>query len=172
MGAISIINTDIVGVDADAVVNAANAELRAGSGVCGAIFSAAGRRELQAACDEVGHCDTGSAVITPGFALRARYIIHAVGPRWSGGGSGEPELLASCYDRALELAVEHGCASVAFPLISSGIYGYPKEEAWRVALAACRAKLAELGDRAPDVLFCVISDQSLELGERMLAEMA
>ena len=172
MGAISITKADIASVDADAVVNAANAELRAGSGVCGAIFAAAGRRELQAACDEIGHCDTGSAVITPGFALRARYVIHAVGPRWSGGGSGEPELLASCYDRALELAVEHGCASVAFPLISSGIYGYPKEEAWRVALAACRVKLAELGDRAPDVFFCVISDQSLELGERMLAEMA
>lgn len=172
MGAISIIKADIASVDADAVVNAANAGLRAGSGVCGAIFAAAGRRELQAACDEIGHCDTGSAVITPGFALRARYVIHAVGPRWSGGGSGEPELLASCYDRALELAVEHGCASVAFPLISSGIYGYPKEEAWRVALATCRVKLAELGDRAPDVFFCVISDQSLELGERMLAEMA
>ena len=172
MGAISIIKADIASVDVDAVVNAANAELRAGSGVCGAIFAAAGRRELQAACDEIGHCDTGSAVITPGFALRARYVIHAVGPRWHGGGNGEPELLAGCYDRALELAVEHGCTSVAFPLISSGIYGYPKEEAWRVALAACRVKLAELGDRAPDVFFCVISDQSLELGERMLAEMA
>jgi len=172
MSVISIVNADITRVDADAIVNAANEGLQAGGGVCGAIFAAAGRCALQAACDEIGHCDTGSTVITEGFGCKARYIIHAVGPRWHGGGSGEAEQLAGCYQRALELAVDHGCASIAFPLISSGIYGYPKEEAWRVALGACLAKLAALGDCAPEVMFCVLSDSSRELGERILSEVA
>lgn len=138
--------------------------------MCGAIFDAAGHAELQAACDEIGHCDTGDAVITPGFALAARYVIHAVGPRWRGGDDGEEELLASCYAKSIDLAAENGCASVAFPLISSGIFGYPKEAAWRVAISACRAKLDELGSHGPDIVFCVISDSSLELGRRMLSE--
>ena len=107
----------------------------------------------------IGHCDTGDAVITPGFALKARHVIHVVGPRWHGGERGEEELLASCYAR------------IAFPLISSGIFGYPKEEAWRVALGACREKLEQLGKRAPEVVFCVISDSSRDLGERVLSEM-
>ena len=119
----------------------------------------------------IGHCDTGDAVITPGFALKARHVIHVVGPRWHGGERGEEELLASCYARAIELAVENGCESIAFPLISSGIFGYPKEEAWRVALGACREKLEQLGKRAPEVVFCVISDSSRDLGERVLSEM-
>lgn len=172
MGTISIVKGDIARMRTDAVVNAANEGLRAGGGVCGAIFEAAGRTELQAACDAIGHCDTGNAVITPGFALAARYIIHAVGPVWCGGSEGEEELLASCYARAIDLAAENGCASIAFPLISSGIFGYPKEAAWRVAVGACQAKLDELGESGPDVVFCVLSDSSLELGKRVLAEVS
>lgn len=170
MGTISIAKVDITSMDVDAVVNAANGGLRAGGGVCGAIFEAAGYSEMTAACRAIGHCDTGSAAITPGFALRAKYVIHAVGPVWSGGNSGEAELLASCYAKSIDLAVENGCASIAFPLISSGIFGYPKEEAWRVALGSCHDKLAELGEQAPDVVFCVISGSSLELGRKVLAE--
>ena len=170
MGKIAIVKGDITQMESDAIVNAANEGLRAGGGVCGAIFSAAGRSDLQAACDAIGHCETGDAVITLGFACKARYVIHAVGPIWSGGGSNEPELLASCYARAIDLAVENSCKSIAFPLISSGIFGYPKEAAWRVAIGACTDKLAELGDRAPDVTFCVISDSALELGSAVLAE--
>jgi O-acetyl-ADP-ribose deacetylase (regulator of RNase III) len=170
MSGIEIMKIGITQADADAIVNAANEGLRAGGGVCGAIFKEAGFYDMQAACDEIGHCDTGSAVITPGFALKARYVIHAVGPIWSGGYSGEAELLASCYARSIDLAVENGCRSIAFPLISSGIFGYPKEQAWRVAIGACLTKLEQLGDRGPDVLFCVISDAALEMGERILSE--
>ena len=170
MATIEIIKQGITRADADAIVNAANEGLRAGSGVCGAIFEEAGYDDLRAACAAIGHCDTGSAVITPGFALKARYIIHAVGPVWHGGGRGEAELLASCYAASIDLAVENGCRSFAFPLISSGIYGYPKEEAWRVAIAACRNKQDQLGDRAPAVVFCVLNDAMLALGNAVLAE--
>ena len=171
MGGISIKVMDITSADVDAVVNAANDHLAAGGGVCGAIFSAAGYGPLQAACDEIGHCDTGDAVITPGFALKARYVIHAVGPKWHGGGQGEAELLASAYTNSLDRAVENGCKSVAFPLISSGIYGYPTEEAWRVALVSCQKKLAELGEDAPEVTFCVLSESSRAFGEKVLSEL-
>ena len=171
MAAIDIVKESITRMDADAIVNAANSGLQAGGGVCGAIFREAGRREMQAACDEIGHCDTGDAVITPGFALKARYVIHAVGPRWKGGGCGEAELLASCYARSIDLAVENGCGSIAFPLISAGIYGYPKEGAWRVAIASCLEALDRLGGRAPDVFFCVLDEASQELGEAVLAEL-
>lgn len=169
---IRIIKKSITDMDVDVVVNAANSGLRAGSGVCGAIFDAAGHRELQAACDAIGRCDTGSAVITPGFALAARYVIHAVGPIWSGGNRGEADLLAGCYAKSIDLAVANGCTSIAFPLISSGIYGYPKEAAWRIAIGTCLEKLEQLGDKAPRVFFCVLDDRSLELGERVLNESA
>lgn len=168
MSSITIQKTGITDADVDAVVNAANEGLWPGGGVCGAIFEAAGYDDLYAACSAIGHCDTGDAVITPGFALKARYVIHAVGPVWRGGGNGEPELLANCYARALDLAAENGCKSIAFPLISSGIFGYPKEDAWRVAIDACRRKLEQLGPLAPHVVFCVISDASLVLGQQML----
>lgn len=171
MGGISIARTDIAHAEADAVVNAANEGLRAGGGVCGAIFEGAGHRDMQEACDAIGHCATGSAVITPGFALKARYVIHAVGPIWESGDRGEAELLASCYAKSIELAVENGCETIAFPLISSGIFGYPKEEAWRVGIGACLAKLAELGERAPEVTFCVLSESSRQLGEETLREL-
>ena len=167
---IDITVADITEMNADAIVNSANEGLRAGGGVCGAIFRAAGRDDLQRACDEIGRCDTGDAVITPGFALDARYVIHAVGPVWSGGRSGEAELLASCYKRSLDVAAENGCRSIAFPLISSGIYGYPMEEAWRVALTACSDWLKEHGAQDIAITFCVLSEESKTLGEKTLSE--
>ena len=132
----SLVRNDIVNMRVDAIVNAANSSLAPGGGVCGAIFAAAGRTALDKACRTIGHCDVGSAVITPGFDLPARYVIHAVGPIWQGGSRGEADLLHSCYTRALHLARENGCESIAFPLISSGIFGYPKPQALRVAINA------------------------------------
>ncbi len=141
-----VLHADIVTLAVDAVVNAANPALQAGGGVCGAIFAAAGRAEMQAACDEIGGCAAGDAVITPGFRLPAKYVIHTVGPVWRGGARGEAALLASCYRRSLELAAERGLASVAFPLISAGVYGYPREQALAVAEATIRTFLASHGD--------------------------
>ncbi|MDD3213339.1 MAG: macro domain-containing protein [Eubacteriales bacterium] len=126
-------HADITTLRVDAIANAANPALQAGGGVCGAIFAAAGRAELQAACNAIGGCATGDAVITPGFRLPARFIIHTVGPMWRDGNHGEEALLASCYRRSLEVAVENGLRSVAFPLISAGIFGYPREQALAVA---------------------------------------
>lgn len=140
---LTLIRTDIVRVHTDAIVNAANSALAPGGGVCGAIFAAAGYAELERACRAIGHCDVGGAVITPGYRLPARYVIHAVGPIWRGGGYGEEALLRSAYRSALTLAVEQGCQSVAVPLISAGIYGYPKQEAFRVAVGTIQDFLLE-----------------------------
>lgn len=138
-----VIYGDITRVNADAIVNAANTHLLPGGGVCGAIFDAAGYEPLSRACAAIGGCPTGSAVITPGFKLPAKYIVHAVGPIWYGGDRGEEAALRGCYRTALELARDNGCSSIAFPLISAGIYGYPKEEARRVAEETIREFLAE-----------------------------
>lgn len=138
----TIVRNDITKLQADAIVNAANSSLAPGGGVCGAIFAAAGYDDLKAACDRIGHCRVGRAVITPGFRLPAKYVIHAVGPIWRGGGKREAALLHSCYQSALALAVANDCESIAFPLISSGVYGYPKAEALRIAVNAIRAFLA------------------------------
>ena len=146
---------DITTVDADAIVNAANESLAPGGGVCGAIHRAAGP-ELARACAAIGHCPTGEARITPGFRLPARYVIHAVGPVWRGGGEGEPELLASAYRSALRLAAEHGVRSIAFPAISTGIFGYPLEEAAGVAVSAVRAS-GEPGFTVQQVVFACFS---------------
>jgi O-acetyl-ADP-ribose deacetylase (regulator of RNase III) len=131
-----IIHGDITKQKTDAIVNAANTALRAGGGVCGAIFAAAGAKNLQTACKKLAPIKTSEAVITPGFDLPAKYIIHAAGPIYRGGGYGEEKLLRDTYTNALKCAVENGCKSVAFPLISSGIYGYPKDEALAIATSA------------------------------------
>ncbi len=129
---------DITTLAVDAIVNAANPELRPGGGVCGAIHRAAGPA-LARACAELGGCPTGGARITPGFDLPARFVIHAVGPVWTGGGRGEPVLLADAYRSSLALAEEHGCRSIAFPALSTGIYGYPLREATMIAVDTTRS---------------------------------
>mgnify|MGYP001170135402 CR=1 FL=1 len=156
-----IVYQDITAMAVDAIVNAANNELRMGGGVCGAIFHAAGAEELQAACAPLAPIKTGEAVITPGFRLPARYVIHTAGPVYHDGKSGEEELLRSCYFRALTCAVENGCHSVAFPLISSGIYGYPPEEARRVATAAIEDFLTRRDLQVYLVLFGKAADRKM-----------
>lgn len=136
---IEVVEADITKVSCDAIVNAANAELRAGGGVCGAIFRAAGSAELTAACRAIGRCPTGSAVITPAFGITtAKHIIHAVGPIYASHSPTEARrLLRSAYASAIRLATEHGCRSIAFPALSTGIYGYPLNEACREAVDVC-----------------------------------
>ena len=138
-----IIRNDITTMDVDAIVNAANTALAPGGGVCGAIFHGAGWNEMQRACRAIGHCDCGKAVLTEGFALPATYVIHTPGPIWQGGSQNEAQLLRSCYLSSLQLAKKHKCKSIAFPLISSGIYGYPKAEALRIAVQAIRDFLTQ-----------------------------
>ena len=149
---------DITQLDVDAIVNAANARLQPGGGVCGAIHRAAGRN-LQEACARIGHCKTGKAVHTEGFDLKARYVIHAVGPVWHGGRQNEEGLLASCYRTSLKIAKEIGARSVAFPAISTGVYGYPLDRATAVAVATVRGFLAE-EEAVERVIFCVFGPEA------------
>ena len=139
----TIVRQDITKMKVDAIVNAANTDLAMGGGVCGAIFKAAGASDLQAACDKLAPIQTGDAVITPGFRLPAKFIIHTAGPVYRDGESGEKEQLYSCYLNSLKRAIENKCESIAFPLISSGIYGYPKDEALRVATGTIQDFLGE-----------------------------
>ena len=165
---IEIVEGDITALDLDAIVNAANEHLAPGGGVCGAIHRASGPA-LAEACARIGHCPTGEARLTPGFGLKARHVIHAVGPVWQGGGQGEDALLAGCYRHSLELAVENGIRSIAFPAISTGIYGYPLERATRVAIAAVDAGLA----RHPNierVVFCCFGADVAALYRRLLTD--
>lgn len=138
-----VVEGDIVTMDTEVIVNAANTKLKKGGGVCGAIFEAAGAEELQKECDLFQGCPIGYAVITQGYKLKAKYIIHTVGPVWQGGNMGEELLLGSCYRKSLELADRYGLESIAFPLISSGIFGYPYEEAKKVAEETIEAYLLE-----------------------------
>jgi O-acetyl-ADP-ribose deacetylase (regulator of RNase III) len=134
---IDAVRGDITSEAVDAIVNAANVHLVRGAGVCGAIFAAAGP-ELDRACAGLGECATGDAVITPGFDLPARFVVHTVGPVWHGGNEGEAELLASCYRRSLEVAADAGARSIAFPAISTGIFGYPADAAAEIAVRVVR----------------------------------
>ncbi len=145
--AVTIVQGDLTRIAADAIVNAANEQLAMGGGVCGAIFRAAGVAELTDACRAIGHCPTGAAVITPAFAIAtSRYIVHAVGPVYGAHAPAEAaRLLRSAYAAAMRLAAENGCRSIAFPAISTGIYGYPLEAACREAVAVCMAEAARLG---------------------------
>lgn len=138
-----IVRNDISKMDTDAVVNAANEELMQGAGVCGAIFREANDKRLHKECLDIGHCDTGSAVITKGYNLKAKYIIHAVGPVWHDGKHNENELLRSAYISSLKLAEKYECSSIALPLISTGIYGFPKQEALNIAISEIKIFLEQ-----------------------------
>lgn len=163
--ALRAIRADITTLAVDAVVTAANAGLRGGGGVDGAVHRAAGPALLEA-CRALGGCPTGEARITPGFRLAARWVIHAVGPVWQGGGAGEPDLLAGAYAHSLLLLREAGGKTIAFPAISTGVYGYPPERAVVVALGTVRADLAMHGDL--DVTFCCFDAATLALYEKEL----
>ena len=152
------LQADITTLAVDAIVNAANASLLGGGGVDGAIHRAAGPQLLRA-CRTLGGCPAGQARITPGFRLPARHVIHAVGPVWRGGGDGEPELLAGCYRNSLALAEEAGCRTVAFPSISTGVYGYPGDLAAPLAVDTVAAFPAR---RVREVVFCCFSTNDLE----------
>ena len=159
---------DITKLAVDAIVNAANSALAGGGGVDGAIHRAAGAEQLHAACRKLGGCDTGDAKITPGFTLPARYIIHTVGPVYTGGKRGEPELLAACYRRSLEVARENGLKSLAFPAISTGVYGYPFEAATEIALRTTADTLGRITS-IERVIFVFFSHADFDQATSILA---
>lgn len=166
----TIIRQDITKMKVDAIVNAANGRLKMGGGVCGAIFMAAGVDKLQAACNELEPVESGNAVITPGFSLYAKYIIHAIGPVYQQQHPEESEkLLRLSYLNALQLALENKCETIAFPLISSGIYGYPKEEALRVASSAIQDFLAE---NEMEIYLTIFDKESFAVSRKLLTEVA
>lgn len=159
---------DITTLETEAIVNAANSSLLGGGGVDGAIHRAAGSELLQE-CRLLGGCKTGDAKITKGYRLKARHVIHTVGPVWHGGKSNEPEQLASCYRRSLEIAVASGLSSIAFPCISTGAYGYPTEASAKIAVKTVR-QFVETETSLKEVVFCCFSEQDLQLYQRALNE--
>ena len=156
---------DITTLEVDAVVNAANSALTGGGGVDGAIHRAAGAKDLSAACAALGGCEPGDAKVTPGFRLAARFIVHTVGPVWHGGSRGEAALLASCYRRSLEVADEFGITSIAFPAISTGAFGYPEEQAAKVAADTLRS----VPTSVEQILLVALDRHMLQCLERALA---
>lgn len=167
MGTIKTVKGDITIQRVDAIVNAANERLLHGGGVCGAIFAAAGARKLQKACDAIGYCATGDAVITEGFELPASYIIHTVGPVWHGGESGEEAKLASCYTRSLEIAETKGLKTVAFPSISTGIFGYPVEKAAKIAVKTVKDYVK---DKDMEIIWVLFDDETKKVYDEVLGE--
>lgn len=166
---LEIVRNDITKMKTDAIVNAANSSLKMGGGVCGAIFHAAGPRALQEACDRIGQCAVGRAVYTEAFSLAADFIIHTVGPVWESGAHNEESLLRNCYRNSLELAHQLECESVSFPLISTGIFGYPKEAALRTAISEIEAFLI---DHEMHVYLVVFDRQSFGISEKLYQSIA
>lgn len=163
----SVCQGDITTLKVDAIVNAANSTLLGGGGVDGAIHRAAGPA-LREACRQLGGCATGAAKLTPAFELPARFVIHTVGPVWHGGNQGEAALLRACYQSTLALAVAHELATVAYPSISTGAYGYPIEHAAQIAIRTVRAALAEQ-ETVREVIFCCYSERDRAVYEHVLA---
>ena len=161
---------DITTLDVDAIVNAANTSLLGGGGVDGAIHRAAGP-QLKEECETLGGCPTGSAKITGGYRLKAKHVIHAVGPVWGGGHKGEEDLLASCYRTSLALAAQHGLASIAFPAISTGVYRFPPDRAARIAVGTVAAEVADAARGIKRVVFCCFSPDSAERHREALIEL-
>lgn len=161
---------DITTLKLDAIVNAANRSLLGGGGVDGAIHRAAGP-ELRAECETLGGCATGSAKISRGYRLPAKHVIHAVGPVWSGGGQGEDQLLSSCYRTALDLAAEYSLRSLAFPAISTGIYGFPADRAARIAVGAVASEVAAKPRGITRVVFCCFAQSAAEHHINVFAEL-
>ncbi|MEW9077237.1 macro domain-containing protein [Terrisporobacter glycolicus] len=159
-----ILHNDITNMNTDVIVNAANSKLLMGGGVCGAIFRAAGEKELQKECEQIKHCPVGQAVITKGYNLKAKYIIHTVGPIYKDGNSNEAKFLKSAYETSLNLAKDYNLKSIAFPLISSGIYGYPKKEALNIAVSTIKEFLA---DNDMDIYLVVFDRKAVHLSEEL-----
>lgn len=165
MGTINIYQGDITKLNVDVIVNAANKSLLGGGGVDGAIHKAAGK-QLLAACKKLNGCETGNAKITEGFLLPSKFVIHTVGPIYNGGKSGEAQKLASCYIRSLELAIEYNLKTIAFPNISTGVYGYPKEEAANIAIQAVKIFLQKT-NLIDLIIFCVFDNENFKIYNRL-----
>lgn len=164
---VEIIRNDITKMKVDAIVNASNIKLKKGGGVSGAIFAEAGENELQQECDKIGQCSVGQAVITNGYKLAVKYIIHTAGPIWQGGNNNEEQLLHNCYVNSLNLALLYKCRSIAFPVISSGIYGYPKDKAFHIAVSAISSFLIE----HEIMVYLVVYDKSaIEISEKLFTK--
>ena len=168
---LEIITADLTKQKVDCIVNAAKSSLDKGEGVCGAVYEAAGEEQLAKACSEIGHCHTGDVVLTPAFNLDAKYIIHAVGPRWVNGNIGERDRLYNCYQSAMEMAKQLDCHSIAFPLISSGVFGFPKDVAWQVAIQSISDFQLQHEDYELNASMVNLDPQITAIGQTVMKEL-